>query len=280
MLRRTILRLAHPVSLQELLDSLVTCTGSRSGPHRTQVPALEPVAAGASKLPVWIPPDCREAGIVYSTAPCCARPTGEPILWIQLRPVPRRGRECDGKYRGDVYAAVWQDKRYPLEKREVNWCIADFCGCRRHSWWTLSRGWQTLHDASLQDSPAAGDRGTGPRPRLVLSKEPPEGRNTPAGELGGDAAGGTPEKQAPSNTAPSKRRGGHRGSGEARKPHTIWLMEQMRPLENLYDCEHLYEGYVHKFEESEGKLPSNPRASFDDAVASCRERILREGKRR
>ena len=171
MLRRTILRLAHPVALQDLLDSLVTCTGSHRGPHRTPAPTLVPVAADASMLPVWIPPACREAGIVYSTPPSCAQPTGEPILWIQLRPVLRRGRACDGKYRGEVHVIVWQDMRYPLEKREVNWCIADFCGCHRHSWWSLTRGWQKLHDANLQDAPAAGLR-----LRLVLPKEPPAPR--------------------------------------------------------------------------------------------------------
>ena len=53
-------------------------------------------------------------------------------------------------------------------------------------------------------------------------------------------------------------------------------MEAMRPLPDLYDCEHLYDDFVHKFEEAEGQLPSNPRTSFNEAVASCRDRILRE----
>jgi hypothetical protein len=53
-------------------------------------------------------------------------------------------------------------------------------------------------------------------------------------------------------------------------------MAQMRQLDDLDHVEHLFAGYLHVYEQNEGVLPANPRASFDQAVASCARRIRHE----
>ena len=93
MLRKKLLRLGHPVSLQALLEALVTDANRRDGDYRPHVDSLTYLVADGRKLPPWVDFGCGEIGLILSDEPCPELPIGTLLLWIQLRArAPARAR--------------------------------------------------------------------------------------------------------------------------------------------------------------------------------------------
>ena len=192
-------------------------------------------------------------------------------LWL------RAGRRLFRRHRGQRLAA----SRLSAVPKEVEWSIACDCGCENHEWSHLS-------DVLGKAERDRGRRSAGTRRTVRGRHSPPPG--TPPGRAGAKlckrrvehpAAGdgqetGQGEKQAAKK--PKRKRKtdpSHRGTRQPRKAPSRFLMANMWHLDNIYNFEHLFDGYCHVYEDSEGHLPSNPRASFLEAAYSCAERILR-----
>ncbi|MFN8470406.1 MAG: hypothetical protein U0X20_32935 [Caldilineaceae bacterium] len=275
MTRRTILRLARPTTLPVILDSLVSRTNTKQGADHFQVTTLKPVVAEETDLPVFAeaPPD-GQVGFIYCAGLCPYMPPGEPPLIVCFRPLPGHGCEQDGVFSGAIVVYAWQHPLYPLSPKEVEWSIASDCGCEDHEWLDFSLCWQKLnamaHD-NLHDLVAEYEAKVG-----APDCAPTETVNQ--GPAAGEANATSHTEQKPidhrkrsRSTDPSRR-----GTRQARKVETRFLMNNMRSLDNVYDFEHLYLPYCHVYEDSEGHLPSNPRASFLQAAYSCADRIVRE----
>jgi hypothetical protein len=274
MSRRTVLPFARPTTLQAVLEGIVARTNAKPGHDLRQVTTLKPVVAEETDLPVFAaaPPD-GQVGFVYCAGQCPHVPPGEPPLIVCLRPLPGHGCEQDGVFSGAIVVYAWQHEEYPMSPKEVDWSIAQDCGCEDHAWSELSVCWQKLnaigHD-NLQDLAAEYAA------NLALRDTPTEDRKkgTPAGAAKGP---GPTENQAINRrkrtrkTDPSRR-----GTRQPRSIPSRFLMTNMRPLANVYDFEHLFLPFCHVYEDNEGHLPSNPRASFLEAAYSCADRIIRE----
>ena len=263
MIRNHLLRLGHPVSVAALLEALVAVTNEPYDDARPRPIRLKYLAADGRKLPAWVNSGCGEAGLIVSDEPCPEFAAGTLLLWLRFVPVPRRGRVDDaGLYHGQVDVHLWQAPEYPLPRREVDWFVAHHCGARNNTWWHLTRGWQTLCDDTWR---VPLDPAELPRPYIVLRRTPaPEPQadpsTAPPADLGG-ASTPAPQPSAAPDLKPRKlRQGSHRGAGQPRKPHSIWLLEKMRLLDDCTDYWPLFSGWLHVYEETEGYLPANPRA--------------------
>lgn len=170
MLRNKLLRLGHPVSLQALLEDLAADAMQRDGDYRPHVDSLTCMVADGRKLPAWIDIGAGEFGLILSDEPCPELPMGTLLLWMQFRPVPKRGRVAEGLYSGHVVVHLWQAPNYPLTQREVDWLVADRCGAYKDHWWILTRGWGTMSYDSNSRARADADE-IGP-PYIVLGKTP------------------------------------------------------------------------------------------------------------
>ena len=294
MARRTLFRIAHPCCLRALLDLLVVRTNERLGPNRPQVTTLKPAVAEINELPAFIKVRANDkVGLLYSQEPSPTLPLGEPVLFISFRPVPERGWQRDGLFSGEIVVDVWRDDYYPLTQEEVEWLAADHCGCEGHYWLQVTTTcWRELQLVCEDDlvgidlaAIASGDRShaaprTAPGTVTGTVTIPSDGNVPSDDEQAESYRPGRWYTARQDRQCKRKRNGSHRGSGEPRKPYTFWLMEHMRPLENLYDFQHLFPGYLHVYEETQGDPPANPRTSFIQAAEACVERILRERKKR
>ena len=278
MTRRTILRLARPTTLQAILDSLVSRTNTKQGPDRPQVTTLRPVVAEETDLPVFAeaPPDGK-IGFVYCAGQCSYVPPGEPPVVVCFRPLPGFGCEQEGVFSGAIVVYAWQHPEYPMSPKEIEWSIAQDCGCEDHEWSDLSLCWQKvnaiahddLHDLVAQYE-AKGDTHPG---------ELAPGSNDQPASLPSQSSQGMGQGETHAAKKPKRKRKSdpsHRGSGEPRTIPSIYLMDMMRPLDDVYNFQHLFPGYCHVYEDSQGRLPENPRASFNAAAEACAERIIRE----
>ena len=271
MLRKKLLRLGHPVSLQALLEDLVADAIRRGGDYRPHVDSLTCMVADGRKLPPWVDIGAGKFGLILSDEPCPELPMGTLLLWLQFRPVPRRGHVAGDLYSGHIVVHLWQSPTYPLSKREVNWLIADRCGAYNDRWRILTRGWETLSYDSSSRSEADADK-IAP-PYIVLGKTP-----TPAPSA---APNDTEPKQAPDFAPPSvvrrrKARPGL-GTGQARTPWNKALMARMSavPTEELYDFDRFFQAWADDYLREAGHLPKYPEDDFKQAAASCAERIIR-----
>ncbi len=271
MLRKKLLRLGHPVSLQALLEDLVADAIRRGGDYRPHVDSLTCMVADGRKLPPWVDIGAGEFGLILSDEPCPELPIGTLLLWIQLRPMPKRGRVVDGLYSGHVIAHLWQSPEYPLSKREVNWLVAEHCGAYLDHWWRLPRGWETLsHDSTHC---AEDDVDKIPPPYIVLGKTPTPAP-TPAPD---DTESGQPSDSAPQGVIRRRKARPGLGKGQPRTPWNKALMAKMSavPTEEIYDFQRFFQGWADDYLRCAGKLPRYPEDDFEDAAISCAERIIR-----
>lgn len=271
MLRKKLLRLGHPVSLQALVEALVADATRRGGGYRPHVDNLTPVIAEGSELPAWIDIGCGESGLVFGGEPFPNPLDDLPLLWIQLRPVPKRGRVAGGLYSGHVVVHLWQGPEYPLSKREVNWLVADHCGAYHDYWRRLPRGWETLsHDSTRC---AEDDVDKIPPPYIVLGKTPTPAP-TPAPD---DTESGQPSDSAPQGVIRRRKARPGLGKGQPRTPWNKALMAKMSavPTEELYDFGRFFQGWADDYLRCAGKLPRYPEDDFKYAAISCAERIIR-----
>lgn len=277
MSRRTILRFARPTTLQAVLDGIAARTNTKQGPDLPQVTTLKPLVAEETDLPVFVdaPPDGK-VGFIYCAGHCPHVPPGEPPVIVCFRPLPGFGCEEEGVFSGAIVVSVWQHPEYPMSPKEVEWSIAQDCGCEDHEWSELSLCWQKLnaivHD-DLQDLAAAYEaNGDTDQSELAPDANGKQDSLPPVDGHGTDQSQQRAVKKPKRNrtTDPS-----HRGTRPPRKAPSRYLMVNMWVMDDLYDFEHLFDGYCHVYEDTEGHLPSNPRASFLEAAYSCVERILR-----
>ena len=277
MSRRTILRFARPTTLQTVLDGIVARTNTKQGSDRPQVTTLRPVVAEETDLPVFAeaPPDGR-VGFVYCAGQCSYVPPGEPPVVVCFRPLPGFGCEREGVFSGAIVVYAWQHPDYPMSPKEVEWSIAQDCGCEDHEWSDLSLCWQKVNASAhddLQDLVAAYMANGDTNPGELAPGSNGESNSLPAEDGQGVGQGEKHAAKKPKSkrkTDPSRR-----GTRQPRKAPSRFLMTNMWHLDNIYDFEHLFDGYCHIYEDSEGHLPNNPRASFLEAAYSCAERILR-----
>jgi hypothetical protein len=285
MFRRTILRFARPTTMLAIIESIAARTNERQGPDLPQVTTLKPIVAQGKKVPIYaeVPPD-GAIGLIYCDGACPAGPPGEPPLVVGFRPLPGHGQEHNGVFSGVIVVYIWQHEGYPLSLEEVQWSIARDCGCEKHEWLQLATCWEKMNEIVHDDLQAlvklyeAGQAAQCSYRTARPVTDPAESQeNDPAAAAMNSA--GADRCGAHSAKKPKRRRKtdpSHRGTRKPRKASSLYLMDKMRPLDNLYDVEHLFPGYCHVYEASEGQLPANPRASFDQAVESCAERILHE----
>ena len=277
MSRRTILRFARPTTLQAVLDGIVARTNAKQGPDLLQVTTLRPVVAEETDLPVFAdaPPDGK-IGFVYCAGQCPHVPPGEPPLVVCFRPLPGHGCEENGVFSGAIVVYAWQHPDYPMLPKEVEWSIAHDCGCEDHEWLDLSLCWQKVnamaHD-NLQDLVTAYEANGDNDQSALAASSNSEANSLPPKE--GPGIGQNKKHSGKKSKSKRKTDPSRRGTRQPRKAPSRYLMANMWDLDNIYDFEHLFTGYCHIYEDSEGHLPNNPRASFLEAAYSCAERILR-----
>ena len=216
-------------------------------------------------------------GLIYCEVCCPTVAPGEPPLIVCLRPLPGYGAEHNGVFSGAIVVSVWQHPEYPLSPKEVEWSIAHDCGCEDHEWSDLSVCWEKVNDIAdddLQELLAQYEANSDTNQGELAPGSNGQSDSLPAQESQGTGQGEKHAAKKPKRkrkTDPSRR-----GSGEPRTIPSIYLMDMMRPLDDVYNFQHLFPGYCHVYEDSQGHLPENPRASFDAAAYSCAERIIRE----
>jgi hypothetical protein len=219
--RSTILRIARACSLQALLEALVEHTNAHKRPDRSPVTTLKPVIAAPEELPIFVNShDCR-VGLVYCEEPHPASPLGRPLLWIRFRPVPGKGVQRNGVFRGKVVVHVWQDKLYPVTTKEVEWFIAHYCGCTGHTWQVLADGWQKLSTVCEEDvlDIAEDDSPTDPPPSSAgMRQSPPGAWQSPAGAA--QSPTGTGQSSASAGQSPSGAWQSPAGAGQS--PSGAW----------------------------------------------------------
>ena len=263
--------------MQAILEGIVSRTNTKQGPGVPQVTTLRPVVAAESDLPVFVdaPPDGK-VGLVFCAGRCLHVPQSESPLIVCLRPLPDYGFEQDGVFSGAIVVYVWQHPDYPLSPKEVEWSIAHDCGCENHAWSELPLCWKKLNEIvhdDLQDlkaqyaaQVAAGRDAVGPDTAGL-------------GALGSKPVNGPPAAPLPDKTKKKRKAGvSHRGSGRPRKPSTFHLLDQMRtlPSDRLYDFHPFFPGWLHVYEDKEGRTPPYPEDLFRQAALACAERILKE----
>lgn len=285
--RRTLLELHRACSLQSLLEALVCCTNERQGSHDPQVTALQPVTAEPDELPAFINArDCK-VGLIYGADASPSWPVGDVLLWIRFRPVPGRGYEQDGLHYGHVVVHVWQNENYPLSRKEVEWFIADHCGCTSHQWRQLPLCWQALqetceenladeeHTLSAEGQPRQENQPEVDDSQESLDDDPSQAEIASERHVAEQASASQQHAKRKATHARRRKSNPHR-EGKPRLETTRWLQAQIAALPNINGYDHLYSQWLKTYWHETGDPPRNPYNSFKQMADSCVERILAE----
>lgn len=256
MSRRTILRPPHPCCLRSLLEVLVARTNEHQGPHRPQVSTLKPITVAPNELPAFIVAHNCTVGFIYGEDVACALPTKDALLWIRFQPAPGRGGADHGHYHGEIIVDVWQDAAYPLSEMEVEWVIADYCGCTAHAWRQLPAGWEELYTICADDEPGAGQDSTAP-----LSARPP-------------SAGAAQQDGGPQLVRRRRKPRPARRQGQPRTESARWLQGEIANLPDPYAFHHLYPAWLKIHWQRTGDPPRNSYNSFKQMAEACVDRVL------
>ncbi len=227
---------------------LKIATAERENPTRPPVGCLILLQPSPHVLPFFVRRRTDLVLAIYECPEARIDPSTVPLLWANMTPCDACHDECTGRCSGDLPVEICVGERFPLLPMDVYMLFIDELQLDPHTCGEPPTVWIPICDRASEP--------------LACAEEAGDTEDAAAG------AGADPDDDAdPDDESQSF----------LYAPTCFdWLLAKMRTLEDLFDTDPFYDGFMEKYKEEHGCFPKDSARTYARITDRCRRRILGE----